>query len=246
MKRILFFALIVLTTSLVHAQSLEETFDWMTNTLKPAEGNNTAVHRPFTKPYPQDWVRDDLDPYHSETIKRFSHEGCRVEFDVDVVDNDGAFLFGRYFIEHDADTFDLKDIDPSSIRIEDACASVDTPSGPTKPWNCEDWQGKFLIFRTSNAKAKIHEELSGSSGKSMYSYHHKNEDGHTKTIGDDSDELCKEMPGNTAYCDQPEHKMGSKYLTQVQLGFSTPEYAKRFAKALRHAVNLCGGKPSAF
>jgi hypothetical protein len=30
------------------------------------------------------------------------------------------------------------------------------------------------------------------------------------------------------------------------LGFSTPEYAKRFAKALRHAVNLCGGKPSSF
>jgi len=31
-----------------------------------------------------------------------------------------------------------------------------------------------------------------------------------------------------------------------QLRFATAEYAERFAKALKHAVGLCGGKPSAF
>ena len=32
----------------------------------------------------------------------------------------------------------------------------------------------------------------------------------------------------------------------VELVFSSQEYANRFAKALRHAIRLCGGKPSAF
>jgi hypothetical protein len=37
-----------------------------------------------------------------------------------------------------------------------------------------------------------------------------------------------------------------KDLTSATLGFATPEYAKKFAKALRHAVELCGGQASAF
>ena len=32
----------------------------------------------------------------------------------------------------------------------------------------------------------------------------------------------------------------------VALRFDEPDFAKRFAKALRHAVELCGGKPSTF
>jgi hypothetical protein len=31
-----------------------------------------------------------------------------------------------------------------------------------------------------------------------------------------------------------------------QLRFSSTDYTERFAKALRHAIKLCGGKPSAF
>jgi len=54
------------------------------------------------------------------------------------------------------------------------------------------------------------------------------------------------MPNNGAYCDEPERKMTPIDLTSIQLGFSTPEYAQRFAKAFKHAVTLCGGKPSTF
>jgi hypothetical protein len=230
-------ALIVLALcSFAHAQSLTETFDWMTNTLKPGEGNDTVVHRPFKKPYPADWVRDDLDPYHLETITKFSFAGCKVEFDVDVTDND--ILLGRYFVTHETDTFDLKDIDPNSIRIEDACEAFEAASGPTTAFNCKDEQGKFLILRTSDAKAKIHEESSGASGNSAYSDRHKDERDPTKTKGDVLAELCKKMPGNSAYCAQPEHKIGSEDLTHIQLGFRTPEYAGRFAKALRQAVDI--------
>jgi hypothetical protein len=39
--------------------------------------------------------------------------------------------------------------------------------------------------------------------------------------------------------------VGAPYNEQ-ELRFKTQEYTARFAKALRHAVELCGGKPSAF
>jgi hypothetical protein len=237
MQRIVLFA-VILTASLAQAQSLDDTFDWMANTLQPAEENNAVVHRPTpNSQYPPQWIQENFDMYHEETIKKFSHPGCRVEFDVDVDDND--FVMGKHFIEHDVDTVDLGDIDPNSIRIEDSCEAFETPIGKTTGWNCGDKQGKFIIFRTANAKPKIHEERSGASGKS--GYHSKDGKYEKRT-----DELCKSMPGNSAYCDEPEHKIGSVDLTSRGLGFSTPEYAKRFANAFKHAVTLCGGKPSAF
>jgi hypothetical protein len=104
--------------------NLQETINWIENTLKPSEGNNTVIHRPFPRPYVPDWVHDHLDPYHSETITKFSHAGCRVEFDVEVTNNDMGLLLGTITIERDVETFDLKDIDPNSIHIEDACSPV--------------------------------------------------------------------------------------------------------------------------
>ena len=226
--------------------SLTGTFDWMANTLKPSEGNTTFTHRPTPRPYVKDWVDKEIDPYHTETIAGFSHEGCRVTFDVEMVDNDMGFLLGKYFLYYAVDTFDLKDIDPQSIRIQNSCEPVTTPSGPAEPWNCEDSQGKIVVFQTADAKPKIHEEGRGSSGKSNYGLwgvRHK-----TKL---NLDEMCKEAnangdSGNGAYCDESEKKQTPKDLTSSTLGFTTPAYAKRFAKALRHAVELCGGKASAF
>jgi hypothetical protein len=121
-----------------------------------------------------------------------------------------------------------------------------TPSGPTQPWNCEDEQGKFVIFKTSNAEAKIHEESSSYIGRSLSSHYHKDENNPKKTQGEIMDEMCKEMPGNNVYCGMPEHKDKPKDETKGQLGFNTPAYAARFVKALKHAVILCGGKPSTF
>ena len=34
--------------------------------------------------------------------------------------------------------------------------------------------------------------------------------------------------------------------TWIELVFADKDYANRFAKALGHAIHLCGGKPSAF
>jgi hypothetical protein len=226
--------------------SLTETFDWMANTLKPTEGNNVVIHRPYERPYPKDWVDKGLDPYHSEVIKSFSHEGCHVTFNVDVTDNDPGLSFGKYFVEHDVDTFDLKDIDPESIRIQNSCKPFDTSSGPISPRNCEDTQGKRVEFRTSDAKPRIHEESSNSSAKSAYGWNQVLN--HAKY---NLDEMCEASTANgsaknPAYCDEPEHKGKSEVLTSSTLGFSTPEYAKRFGKAFKHAVELCGGKQSTF
>ena len=226
--------------------SLVETFEWMANTLKPTEGNNVVIHRPYERPYAKDWVDEGIDPYHSEVITNFSHEDCRVKFEVDVTDNDPVLLFGKHLVEHDVDTFDLKDIDPKSVRIQNSCEPVNTPNGPTTPFNCENTQGKFVIFQTSDAKPRIHEESNNSSGKSLYGLNQVR-----KHAEYNLDEMCEasisnEGARNPAYCDEPEHKGKPVDLTSSKLGFSTSEYATRFAKAFKHAVELCGGKQSAF
>jgi len=69
--------------------------------------------------------------------------------------------------------------------------------------------------------------------------------GNDDCAAEDLDHLCKAMPGNTAYCGFSNAKSTTDE-TQDTLGFTTPEYAKRFAKALRHAVTLCGGNKSTF
>jgi hypothetical protein len=55
-------------------------------------------HRPTARPYVKDWVDKQIDPYHTEMIAAFSHDGCRVTFDVEMDDNDMGFLLGKYFL----------------------------------------------------------------------------------------------------------------------------------------------------
>jgi hypothetical protein len=226
--------------------SLAETFDWMANTLKPSERNNSFTHYPTPHKYVQKWIDEEINPFHRETIENFSHDGCRVTFEVEMVDNDMGFLLGKVFLFYTIDTFDLRDIDPHSVRIQDSCKPVETGSGPVEPWNCADTQGRIVVFQTVDAKAKIHEESHGSSSKSDHGYWQVNH--HEKL---NLDYMCKEAnangdSGNGAYCDQPDKKQAAKDLTSLTLGFSTAEYTARFEKALRHSVELCGGKASAF
>jgi hypothetical protein len=227
---------VILTAGRPQAQSLNETLVWMENTLRPSEGNNVVIHRPYPH-RPSDWIRDNLDPYHAQTITNFIHAGCRVELDVDIADND--MITGKHFTEHDTASFDLGDIDLNSIRTKNTCKPFQTPTGPTTPLNCADEQGKFIIFHTANATPKVHEELMGASWKSGY---HSKDGVHEELTGD----FCKSMPNNGNYCDEPQRRIGSVDVTFSQLGFSTRAYARRFAKAFRHAVTLCGGKSSTF
>lgn len=229
-----------------NSPSLAETFDWMTNTLKPTEGNNRFTHHPTPRPYVRDWVDEEIDPYHTEEITGFTHDGCHIQFEVQTIDNDMGLLLGKYFRSRSVETFDLKDIDQNSVRIQNSCEPVQTSSGPVEPSNCQDTQGKIVLFQTVDAKPKIHEEVRASSRKSRHGVW-----GVVHRTEYNLDEMCKEAnangdSGNGAYCDQSETKETPKDLTSAMLGFSTPLYAKRFAKALGHAIQLCGGHTSAF
>ena len=221
--------------------SLTDTLDWIANTLKPSEKNNVVTHRPEKRPYPRDWDEKGIDPYHTEEVKAFSHDACRITLQVETVDNDMGFSLGRQLLSHYSDTFDLKDIDPKSVRIQDSCEPVEGVTGPTRPQNCEDTQGEFVLVQTADAKPKIHEESVSTTGYSAYGWW-KTQEKEKNNL----QEMCKLFPGNITYCEGAQQKSEPKDITSVSVGFSTPDYATRFAKAFRHAVELCGGKPSAF
>ena len=176
------------------AQSLQETFDWMTNTLKPTEGNNFGIHRPWVRG--RDDIRDNIDAYNSETITKFSYVGCQVEFNVDVFNHD-MVLMGKWYDRPEVDSFNLKDIDPDSVII----------AGADLVW-ADDMEEHVVVFKTTNAQPKIHGEVTASSGQTGYARSHKETDskGVVKTWGEGNDELCKAEPGNTAYCDYKDKK----------------------------------------
>src|SRR6266849_1394266 len=93
--------------------SLEETFRWITNTLRPQEQNGVYTLKPRFQS--EDNQNKRIDPYHSEFISDFSHTGTKVTFKVIVTDNDMGLLLGLCLVETQVETFDLADIDPTSI-----------------------------------------------------------------------------------------------------------------------------------
>lgn len=227
--------------------SLQETFDWMSSTLQPSEGNNSVTHRPFERPYTQGWKKKNIDPYYTETISKFDRRACQVELDVDHVENDMWPEIGRVFSVNFKYTFNLKNLDPESIHIKDSCMPIQTADGPDEPWNCQDQQGKFIELKTANAKAEIHKEATTSAYKSKYGLQEYKWEPKAVTW----DGMCahverKGYAEEGTYCDFRKKKDEPKDVTSLEIGFSTTQYANRFAKAFRHAVELCGGKPSTF
>ena len=83
------------------------------------------------------------------------------------------------------------------------------------PFNCEDMQGTQVNFKTIDAKPRIHVESIASGGKTLTC---------SRKNAEDLDDLCKAMPGNTAYC-----------------GFSTPK-AQRM-KLRTHSVSPLQSTP---
>jgi hypothetical protein len=181
----------VVLTTFAHAQSLQETFDWMGSTLRPTEGNNYFIHHPYSQPYPKDWLGQLINPFHKEVIGSFSHDQCQVKLSVNVIDNDMGLLFGKQLYETETDTFNLRDIDPNTIQIVNSCEPWDTNDGKVTPTNCEDVAGLTLEFRTTNAKPTIHRESVSSSYKSEYGIWEVAHDPENSL-----DKLCKEMPGS--------------------------------------------------
>lgn len=207
--------------------SLQETLSWMANTLRPEEGNAVYTVKPASKP--QDWLDMRIDLYHTEFISEFSYTGTKVMFKVIVIDNDAPLLFGLHLEETQVDTFDLSDIDPVTVKaVANDCLYC-------KPDKLQ------VSFKTRNARPVIHRE---STSSSTYSLHESWQEQHEYEMSRKA--FCKQMPDNEGYCELRNKKQKPQDVTSTTYGFSSPEYAARFAKALRHAVTLSGGKPSAF
>jgi hypothetical protein len=191
-RALVYLALLVLAVfgSQLNAQSqasLQETLQWMQDTLKPTGvlGSDKNGHNFFSA----------LPGYHHiEDIKEFSHEGCRIKVIKLVDDLDPVLHIKEPFLTEYTETFNLRDIDPNSIALDEGVTGL-------------------LVFDATNAKKAFHCSAINKNPGADYN----------KNAGclpvDDSSE---------------------------QLRFSTKEYAVRFSKALKHAVILCGGKPSTF
>jgi hypothetical protein len=208
--------------------SLTETLQWLQNTLEPSAGNGSFMHHPFRQPYPPEWVKEEISPYHSEVIQKFSSAGCRVTATTVVTDRDMGFLLGKIITTKEVDTFSLSDIDPRSIRFQEACEAIETSTGPTEPMNCRESKGKSVEFSATNNLKKIHREESAS--VALTSYGEKQ----SKKFADlpSGEQQWKQSPASEFYKDT--------------FAFHDHAYALRFVQAFRHAVELCGGKPSSF
>jgi len=213
---------------LTRGPSLVDTVQWLQNTLDPSTGNGSFIHHPFQQPYPADWTKEGINPYHSEVIKKFSVTACRVKATTVVVDRDMGFTIGKVITTEQTDTFSLVDLDPRSIRFQSACEPVETTVGPTEPFNCKDSKDKIVEFSTTNNLKKIHRQESGSI-----------------TLTDHGKEQAKkysDLPtGEQPWKEDPPHE-----IYQDTFSFHDHAYAGRFIQAFTHAVELCGGKPSSF
>lgn len=211
-----------------NSTSLSDTVQWLQNTLDPSTGNGFFIHHPFQQPYPPDWMKDGINPYHSELIKKFSVAACRVTTTTVVTDRDMGFTIGKLLTSEQTDTFDLRDIDPRSIHLQKACEPIETPVGPTEPYNCQDSKDKVVELSTTNNLKKIHREESGSI-----------------TLTDHGIEQAKKYPDLPSGA-QPWKEYPPTDLYQETFSFHDRGYTVRFLKAFTHAVELCGGKPSSF
>ena len=206
---------------------LQDTLSWIANTLQPQEGNAVyTIKPPFES---EDNAKKGIDSYHTEFISEFSHTGTKVTFKVIVTDNDMGLLFGLCLVETQVETFDLADIDPTSIKTT-ACDGL-----YCKPDKLQ------VAFQTRNARPVIHRE---SISSSTYTAYERWQEEHENEMSRKA--LCEQMPNNEGYCEVRNKKGKPHDVTSTVYGFKTPEYAARFAKALRHAVVLSGGKPSSF
>jgi hypothetical protein len=114
-------------------------------------------------------------------------------------------------------TFHLKDIDPSSIKV--------TAYSHLGGFSCETKPGEEPSIMAVNCD---HAEMTFStrSGAGLINEEYKT--------------VYPELTG----ADHERHDSHKR--SRAYFDFDDPEYAKRFAKAFAHAIELCGGRPLPF
>jgi hypothetical protein len=185
------------------AQSLNETVEWMHNTLAPIDllASSRNGYSILAQP---------MSGHYVDLLSDVSHDGCQMTV-IENYDMTGDYFVGgrSEFAYEERDTFNLADIDPTTVKVPD-----------NNPYR-EELNGKVINLFTVNNRGAIKCQVK------------------TAIDLDREGNPDKDLKSSADRC------VGAPYNNE-EFRFQTHEYAVRFAKALRHAVTLCGGKASTF
>jgi hypothetical protein len=212
--RPLLFATTLLLSACARKSDLYETLAWMDNTYNPHENISGAYGHGWAAWYTHDGVGSKIEVMASGQAETFTFEGCDLTLKVedDKRANTATEMYGTSMYH-----FTLRDIDPSSVKIETASHLGGFPCAGHTPEELAalamDCDHAVMTFSTRSAAGLISEER-----HSIF----------PKLTGADHDSTHSSK-ANSAY-----------------FVFNDVEYAPRFARAFAHAVQFCGGKASSF
>jgi hypothetical protein len=202
----------LLLTSLRRSRDLGETLSWMDQTYNPHEGGENFGQGHGVETHYLADRNSGTEQITEEYRTNFSHDGCRVAIHNETMpvgimkDTFGSTTY----------TFNLRDIDPDSIKIRVYDFHKDIGG-------CDD-PNEVNLFQLNCSNAEV--EFSTRDGATSVE-----EDSHTTFAKLEGAEHESESASKT---------------TWAWFDVDDAGYARRFAKALRHAVELCGGKTSKF
>lgn len=194
----------------VHRSQLDDTLEWMDNTYNPHEGVSGAYGHGRSAWYSSSEVGSTHEFMVSGLTESFTYKGCEMTLRTETLPESKT---AQELITSCKLKFDLKDIDPSSIKVTAIshlggfpCDAAPGEKPSIVAVNCDHAE---MSFSTRSAAGLIQEEW-----RTVY----------PKLAGADHENR---------------HSLKS---SSAFFGFDDPEYARRFAKAFAHAVELCGGR----
>jgi hypothetical protein len=215
MRPLLIVAALIVSACRVHKSELEETLEWMDNTYNPHESVSGAYGHGRTAWYAPDTVNGSKTEVMAHGLtEMFTYRGC--EMTVKTADNPEAQKSKELFTSATF-SFNLRDIDPSSVKITARTRLGDFP--------CDDYSEEQRAAMGINCD---HAEMG---------FKTRNEAG---LITEDWNSIFVKLTGADHEM-RHTSKSSSSYFV-----FNEVAYAGRFAKAFAHAIELCGGKPSPF
>jgi hypothetical protein len=198
----------------IHKSELDETLEWMDNTYNPHENISGAHGHGRSAWYTRSSVGSQDEVMVTGQTETFTFNGCDLTLKTE---DDKRARTAKEIYTTAVYRFNLRDIDPSSIKVETAshlgglpCEGHTTEELATMGMNCDH---AAIGFSTRSAAGLISE---------------KRHAAFLKLTGSDHNSDTIDKTGRAFFV------------------FDDVEYANRFAKAFAHAIQLCGGKPSPF
>lgn len=214
MRLILLVSALLLVACQLHKSELDETLEWMDNTYNPHEKVSGAYGHGQSAWYASDKSAASGEFMSSGVRETFTHRGCDMTLRAEDLPEAQK---SRVILTSCKMTFNLRDIDPSSIKVGARSHlgdfSCEADADGQKSIMAENCDHAEMSFSTRNAAGLIQEEWVN---------------------------VYQQLTG----ADHENRNSGESNSSYFE--FDDPEYAKRFANAFAHAIKLCGGAPSSF